>query len=385
MSDDNRRFDPTRAELGVWSRTKYGHSPKRMDEYTGFNDDINFDPYNYEPEQDDMQKGAAQATDLFDVPDDGRPNFPEPKPGGVYTEPGFDAETDLEVHGSHEEHKTTLTPSTKDLIRSRIRNLRKANSDQKSEKKVLEEAVEEQDQKFKLNQEAPTDVKVDRRNQDPRGFSLMGKRASVGVLSDDDVNPITLMLHLDEMWSEEEEEEDWRQWEPETIIETAKAEGFDISRANMDKIMALKVLSKNDEFFEDPRVFEKVCMAFSGRIVDWGNIQHPRVHEICGCIALVERYIKERQYSDDVAAYVAATAVRDGFIMLPPILNFASYPFLQELVINMGDAALEKQEKLRLALEEQDASILNSEEAVQYMRVLRTQYHVSEVIDGVRG
>jgi hypothetical protein len=188
------------------------------------------------------------------------------------------------------------------------------------------------------------------------------------------------MLILDSRWDDE-----WYDWEIETINQTAKMESdIEISRVNQDKIMALKILKNTDLFFEEHRVFEKVCMSFSGRQVDWGHVQEPKTHEIAACIGLVERYIKESAFSDEVAAYVAASAVRDGFVMLPSVLSFAEFPFSKQLAANIGDDIIGKQQRLMNALDSEDSGMLEPEDAVQYMRIIKCQYHLQDKIDEVR-
>lgn len=361
-------FDPSKAEIGFWNRKPWNGNVKRPEE-------LNSRPtWEMDPEDYEFEKEADDTT--FTPADTAMPSFPDPVPGEVENTSSRtdDVDTDLNTHGVHE----AKDPKRSDILRAKIRNMRAQVINK--EKKVLQEAVKQQDAEYKARQESPTEIDINRREIETGWPSFRKSSESVLVeLSNDDINPIRLMLILDTQWGPE-----WKEWEPETIIQTARQDGTDIERINLDKIMAIKVLVNTDDFWEDPRVFEKVCLAFSGRMVDWGQIQEPRIHEIASTVALVERYIKELAFTDDVATYVAAAAVRDGFILLPPVLSFASGEFSLELAMNIGDDVLKMQKELRRALDEEDESILSTTDAVQYMRLMRCQYHVQDMIDSAR-
>lgn len=287
-------------------------------------------------------------------------------------------DSDMNVHGAHE----TPKPSIKDLVKARLTSLRAEVTNKEEE--MLKKRVERQESMFEENQSMSTDISVNRKGmvtEEGQPFSeptSMSKHAGslISLLEDEDLNPVKLMLILDSAWGSE-----WYGWEIETINQTAEMDGFDIARINQDKIMALKVLKNSNHFFDDPRVFEKVCLSFAGKQVDWGHIQEPLVHEIAACVALVERYVKEAPFSDDVAAYVAGAAIRDGYVLLPATLSFAEIPFSLELASNLGDEAIERQENLMSALDSEDYSIFESSDAVQYMRLIKCQYHVQDKID----
>lgn len=342
-------FDPSRAQAGVWNRTKWNGQIKH-------------------PELLDEKPTWKYAEEAQLPPDPAVPQFPEPKPGGHDpSDNDREVDTDLNVHSA---------PNPKsDKVRGLIKQLR-ANVINK-EKDLLQKKVEQQNKEYKDWQEQGSDIEESRKGENS-GVPNMRKGASSPLeeLANQEANPIRLMLILDTDWGPQ-----WKEWEAETIVGTAEV---DIARVNMDKLMAIKNLVNTDEFWKDPMVFSKVCLAFAGRIVDWGHVQEPRLHEIASCVSLVERYIKEQDFSGDVAAFVAASAIRDGYMILPPVLSFADGPFSVELAMNVGDEVVEKQKSLMRALETEDAEILNTEDAVQYMRLLRCQYHTQDMIDKAR-
>ncbi len=370
------KFDPSKAELGVHNRLNYNpaHKPRKMDFSASVDVPVEDIGADFEESREEALKVGAYSSATADIlPDDtAYPTFPEP--GEHDTSRKVPEKTDLGVHGAHEAPK----PNPKQLIKARLQNLRKQVKG--GQKEIVQDVAEAQQRQHESFKHYPTDLSVNRRELDKsRSDSNLKKIASIGdILEEDTANPIKILLVLDQLY-----EEEWRDWEPETITQTLKADDIDVSRLNMDKIMALKVVHNTMNFWEDPRTFEKVVLSFAGRMVDWGHIQEARVHEMAACVALIERYIAEHEFSDDVAALVAASALRDGFVMLPPPLSFAQFQFANELAMTMGDDALGLQQKLMDALEDEEPEI-PKDHGVQYMRLLRCQYHVQDVIDGAK-
>lgn len=384
-----KEFDPSKAELGPLARNSYvnGDTPAGKVNFRGNNfvssssSGGSQDSSGYHsvisPEAEDDEPLEKDASEV---------ERPAPIQPGDLDTPSRNQEldTDLNTHGMSD----VPDPDTREMIRARLENLSMEFEDE--EEGVLRRGVEDQEARRETFKSEPSDVSVDRDNlsenrsgggfQDSRMNKLSSGSMMAEVLDDPDSNPIRLMLVLDDEWGE-----DWYDWEIETINQTAEADGADIHRVNEDKIMAIKILKNTEDFFDEPRVFEKVCTAFSGKQVDWGHIQEPRTHEICACIELITRYVKEEAFGDDIKAYVAAAALRDGYVLLPAVLRFASQPFSKELVSKIGDEAIEKQRKLREALDKEDPTVFDSEDSVQYIRLIKCQYHAQEKLDEVRG
>lgn len=379
------RKDPSKAEIGPlasgpgeWLSDNDPHLPKGT---------VGYVPDEYDDTDEGVEKEAAAGRpERRQVPGDYKPTRPVPDMNEGH-DPPTDREVDLNTHSA---------PDNESLISDRIKNLQNGRSEKQIQETgdVVREQVEEQEEEREAFIDRPTDITINRTQLDDRqsnasdypidsnSASLPVKTASdpLAILAEDEANPVLIMATLNNEWGEDE----WYDWEPETIIEMASRSNVDISRGNMDKVMALKVLRKRDDFWEKPRVFAKVCISFASRMVDWSHIQEPRVHEIAATIAMVERYIRERAFSEAVETYVAASAVRDGFIMMPPTLQFASFAFSEQLIESMGDEAMDRQSKLMGALENESPGNLEADDVIQYMRLLRCQQHVHHKINEVR-
>jgi hypothetical protein len=92
--------------------------------------------------------------------------------------------------------------------------------------------------------------------------------------------------------------------------------------------------------------------------------------------------VGEHDFSDDVAAYVAACGVADGYLMLPPILSFANFPFSKKLIENMGEDAIGRQARLMDVMKGGEELELPEEDVAQLLRLTRCNYHVQAMIDG---
>lgn len=384
------KFDPSKAQIGAFAYLNGREGLKNPSSLTrdshineGSQSVIKTGNQQYAPQEEAVKEATINGHQKEARSLPARSHVEQPDFSGVGDREGalnprstiHEVDTDLDPKGYDHSDR----PSVKDVVRAGLKSLRAEV--QGKEKDFLKERIEAQDARSEEFKSQPTDISIDRKGNFAENPQMLKSGQDIfSALTDEDLNPISLMLILDSRW-----EDEWYDWEIETINQTAKMEsGVEIARVNQDKIMALKILNNTFLFFEDPRVFEKVCMSFSGRQVDWGHVQEPKTHEIAACIGLIERYIKEKPFSDEIAAYVAASAVRDGFVMLPSVLSFAEFPFSKQLAANIGDDIIGKQERLMNALDSEDSGMLEPEDAVQYMRIIKCQYHLQDKINEVR-
>lgn len=337
----------------------------------------------------DLDKEARRVSEPEPAtpPEGFRPLRPTPDLGKRKDNGPSDIETDLDVHGAEEGIE-----DRRDDIKRRIEGL-KAEQSEPSHQEVVEQEVKERKEDHEEFMSEPTDVKVDRGAYDDAysrassypidsytgAMPKSGESDLVSSLQNDHINPIRLMQVAGQLW-----DDDWIDWEPETILdEVERIGGFELPDENKDKIMALKVLLSNDLFWNQARVFENVVVAFNHRIVDWGHLQNPPTHDIVAAKELVDRHLRAEEFSSEVKHYTAATALRDGYVMVPPSLRFARQPFTEKLIETMGDEALARQERLNEALQSEDVSGLSEEDMIQYIRLIRCSQHKQAVLDEV--
>jgi hypothetical protein len=320
--------------------------------------------------------------------DDGPPGDYSPSRSVPDMEEGHvipDRPTDINIHSA---------PDTESMIADRVQQLARGGEVQvnQDEGEIVREEAKKTQAEHEAFKSSPTQVWVDRDELEQKGHNAsshtidsyaksMPKSASDAIesLVNEEINPIDVMVVLTQRFGPE-----WYDWEYETILEECHRAGADVPGINQSKIGALKVLKNTEKFWSAPKVFEKVCLSFASRVVDFFSIQEPRMHEIAATIALVDRYLAENDFSDAVKNYVAAAAVRDGFILLPPSLQFANLAFSRQLVSTMGDEAMDRQSRLMSALEDEDPEALTPEDVIQYMRMTRCEQHVHSKINELR-
>lgn len=196
------------------------------------------------------------------------------------------------------------------------------------------------------------------------------------IFADPEANPYKLYIASIDLWGDE-----WLDWEPETILTTAEIDGVLIDQVNLGKLFAIRSLLKTDEFFREPRIFEKICVAFSDKIVDFGVLQMPKLYEIAGTVALIEKKFRSIEYSDAVAIYTAMIAVDEGFLLLPPELNFAGASFNIELISRLGEETMRLQDNIISAMGSSDIS---QDEAIQYKRLMVCSYYIKNMLEGAK-
>ena len=119
----------------------------------------------------------------------------------------------------------------------------------------------------------------------------------------------------------------WTDFLPETLFETMR----DVSKANMNTrlseefsnmVLAIQTCINSDRPWNEWDVFENTALAINGEIPITDTLQEVFLPEISFAVNVMNR-IKNPDFSDDVIAYIAAVANRDGFILLPSNLKFA--------------------------------------------------------------
>lgn len=378
MSVKTEKYDPSFDQLGIhggrsgvqysnWGSSRTGMAFEEQPKTSSLSEDQKRAYIEYMQQEDEMTKEAEE----FKAPSSiAKPMIRDLGENTIPPSYRAKTDTDLQVHGSGD-----IEPMTaRDLIKAQINSAR-AHFDEKP-KDIIQRKVERQEESRAKHMSLSPKIRIDRRELDVTHANLMKKSHDQGILENGDLNPIQVFAACKSFWGEE-----WLDWEPETIEQTAEEDGIKIHPINMGKMFAIRSILKTDSFFEDPRVFSKVCIAFASKHVDWAVIQKPRTYEVAATVALVDRFLKDGEYSDDVSAFVAACALDDGFVQLPPQLTFADFQFSTELALTMGDDVLDFQKSVMEALESEDISDLEPKFLVQYKRLMKCQFHVQDMIN----
>lgn len=107
------------------------------------------------------------------------------------------------------------------------------------------------------------------------------------------------------------------EYDPETFLDM----GFTHHEAA--KLLAAKLVLYDARPFEEWHVFEKVAIAFNDREIQFDLTQDLAVHELAWAVDAMRFIDPQTPFSEEVAAYVAANAREEGFVVLPTALAFA--------------------------------------------------------------
>lgn len=113
-------------------------------------------------------------------------------------------------------------------------------------------------------------------------------------------------------------------WEPEAMFAELGIE----DGPRQDYIQAVITVATTDEFWLNPFVYEKCCLALCGQPINSEILQEPKVRHLAKGVKFA-REIRERtertlEYpDDDVETYTAVVLHRAGFMLAPEELAFA--------------------------------------------------------------
>lgn len=208
------------------------------------------------------------------------------------------------------------------------------------------------------------------------------------MVRDDSTNAVALLFHITRHLGSDE----WIAWELETIEEMLSRDGFNLTPINVDKLMAAKVVMNSEAYFRSARAFEKVTVAWSNRAVDMGMMQPVSMAEMVAVRLLIATHLRaDVEFSDEVAQFVAASAIDQGFALLPAPLEFASVPFVNMVLRQHGNVGFALAEQVSDAYGKldrtSDSTLLRSflglseTVSVQCQRLLRIESYAQDALE----
>lgn len=145
---------------------------------------------------------------------------------------------------------------------------------------------------------------------------LIGMGTFQALTKEGGLSPVQLFALLNREYND-----DWQDWEPETLWLTLDTEhGIEASPEVKNMIQALQVVCKTNFPFEDWHVFENVGHAFNQNPVNFGLVQPLELDEIALTMKILKEIRPEAEYEDDIYGYIAACAKHSGVVFLPPHL-----------------------------------------------------------------
>lgn len=134
-----------------------------------------------------------------------------------------------------------------------------------------------------------------------------------------DAHPVALTLVLMEKFGTE-----WLEWEPDTlkreILTTFRATS--VSEHNWQKIQAVRVLTSTMGFWNEWHIFEKIIQALNNNVPRFDITQRCTLSQLMAGVDIANT-IRKETYGDEPQRYIAACALDEGVVYLPPPLDFA--------------------------------------------------------------
>jgi hypothetical protein len=133
----------------------------------------------------------------------------------------------------------------------------------------------------------------------------------IGALS---WTPETLFSTIDRMyfgWSEEKAHQALEKFHDTGVIQT------DVPLIVRQKLYAIRIVATSDTAHNEWHIFEKVGSAFNDRVAKFGVVEKLSPGECARTVSVIE-HIRPDSYSDEVKAYIAASAHEDGLLTIQP-------------------------------------------------------------------
>lgn len=116
----------------------------------------------------------------------------------------------------------------------------------------------------------------------------------------------------------------WVTWEPETLWLTLANDGIMPSAHTRAKIQAMRTLLGGTFFFDRWEVFQLCCQALNNNLPDFEVCRPATLPQLFHAVwAASQIHPNPVAYSDEVQRWVAACALNEGIVFLPPPLEFA--------------------------------------------------------------
>lgn len=115
----------------------------------------------------------------------------------------------------------------------------------------------------------------------------------------------------------------WFSWLPETLFhEIEQTFKTSIAEVNRLKILAVQSMHITDAFWEQWEVFEKTLTALNGNVPRLDVVQPPDISQLLTGVDIANA-IRQEEFSDEVARYVACCLFFEHVTYAPPPLEFA--------------------------------------------------------------
>ncbi len=138
------------------------------------------------------------------------------------------------------------------------------------------------------------------------------------------IRPIVYAKHFDKKYGKDK----WVAFNPFTLWSDIKEETGEEPADNVkEKINALKVLKSNELYFSDPKLFEKIILAFNDSFIDTNMLQVCSPQELAYGIPIAREVVGKKDWDEKILRYIQGCCEEWGLIVYPPSFTFAQRKF----------------------------------------------------------
>jgi ribosomal protein L37E len=142
--------------------------------------------------------------------------------------------------------------------------------------------------------------------------------APTSFLTHPDAHPVALVLFLTTKYGPE-----WAKWEPETLWTTLAKDFVEPSMHTRAKLQAARTVLRTNSPFNRWEVFAWVSQAFNNNFPDFVTVHPASVPQLFNVVWICNELRNQPEYDDEVQRWIAACALNEGVVFLPPPLDFA--------------------------------------------------------------
>lgn len=193
---------------------------------------------------------------------------------------------------------------------------------------------------------------------------------AAGPLQNSNIKPKRLKEFMDNIYGDE-----WYEWQDDALRDTLARDGHgNINPIVWNILRAIQALRSSQYPYQDYHVFEKTVLALNKSNPNWEFIERCDPEEIAYAITCIKEMFPSAEFSKDVPKYIAVIAASDGFVVLPPPLDFAQMELDKIMKKTVADGAtnavLREIEDMKKRKKVPDMDSLPAQAAQKYLAVL---------------
>lgn len=150
------------------------------------------------------------------------------------------------------------------------------------------------------------------------GFEKVAAAENLNIWRDPEAHPMVLLMMLLDAYGDE-----CMEWDAEVLRVTLFRDGRQPTSSVWTKIQAARVLINSPSPWRQWEVFHWISLALAGEPPNFIYLEQADIGHLGAAVDMMKMIDPDREFSDEIDKFVAATIRHDGFPWAPPPLTFA--------------------------------------------------------------